>query len=421
MTKRTQKQDQTKVQTIASRATTYLMKLRAVASDKRKVNLEALRREVTAIRTEAVEKLTERIEPTIEALEANGFQVHLVYSLADAYKTLAKLTEGHRYLVKSKSNMVNRVLTGHKLKTAPVETDLGDFVADALKTKDVHPVLPAVGLSAKIIAKKLKKVIGKNVVATPEGIASAVRGYLREKIYKATLGLTGANAITLDGSIVILENEGNISLITRCPDTHVVVAGVEKIVKDLSEATTISHASAVWGTNQYMPSYVNIISGPSKTADIESTTITGAQGAKEVHVILIDTRKALPEEFHTLLQCINCGACLDVCDAYLASDSAGSSSSAGKSQYKGIKYLAEELIDGKPAPDLVFKCSTCKACTEICPAGIPLRDIMIRLREYCVEHETTPKELESMISNIRKTGNPFARKKATLDDKLYCC
>jgi len=416
---KTDTQDTIKTQTIANRAETYIIKLRALeegsAKDIRKIDLQKLREEVTAIRTDAIDSLSTRIEPTIDALEANGFKVHLVYSLADAYKTLVKLTDGHKYLVKAKSNMVNRVLTGHKLKTALVETDLGDFVADTLKSKDVHPVLPAVGLSAEEIARKLKKVIKTKIIATPEGIASAVRGYLREKIYKASLGLTGANAITMDGSIVLLENEGNISLVSRCPDTHIIVSGVEKIVNDLPEALKIAHAATVWGTNQYMPSYVNIISGPSKTADIERTTVTGAQGAKEVHIILIDTRKALPEEFQALLACINCGACLDVCDAYLASES------AGKSQYKGIKYLAEELVDGKPSPELIFKCSTCKACTEICPAGIPLRDIMIRLREYCVEHEISPKELNSMIANVRKTGNPFARKRATLDDKLYCC
>lgn len=403
------------VKTIANRAETYLRKLNGVCAGKPGVDLAALRQEITAIRTSAVDNLSNRIEPTLEALEANGFQVHLVHSVADAYETLSTLTKSHQYLVKAKSNMVSRVLAGKKLKAQIIETDLGDFVADAIGTKDAHPVLPAVGLTAKEIAKKLSVLIGQKVEPSPEGIACAVRNHLREKIYRATLGLTGANAITMDGSVVILENEGNISLITRCPDTHIVVAGVEKIVRDAAEAIKVAHASAVWGTNQYMPSYVNIISGPSKTADIENTTVLGAQGAKEIHLILIDTRKALPKEFHTLLRCINCGACLDVCDAYLASGS------AGKSQYKGIKYLAEELIDGKPTPDLIYKCSTCKACTEICPAGIPLRDIMLRLREYCVQHKLSPKELDEMVANIHKTGNPFARKKATIDDKLYCC
>lgn len=403
---------------ICERAKTYLKKLNTITAGKRKVDIEALKKEISTIRKENLDNLSSRIEPAIEALEANGFTVHLAYSLNEAYSALSSIIEKEKFVVKSKSNMVSRILHGHKIKPELVETDLGDFVAVALNSKDAHPVLPAVGLSAEKIAGKLQGKLKTSVEPTPEGIASAVREYLRKKIYSANVGITGANAITADGSVVILENEGNISLVSRCVNTHVVVAGVEKVVKNLGQAMQIAHASAVFGTNQYMPSYVNVISGPSKTADIESTTITGAQGARSVHIILIDTRNAIPEEFKSLLACINCGACLDVCDAYLATSAI---SGAGKSQYKGIKYLAEDLLDGKAVPDLIFKCSTCRACTEICPAGIPLRDIMLRLREYCVEHEIAPKELDSMIKNIRKTGNPFARKKATIDDKLYCC
>lgn len=407
---------------IANRAKNYIVKLNGLQTAGQKICLEALKHEVTAIRKSAVDNLSENIEPTIDALEGNGFKVHLVYSLSEARKVLEQLVSGEKLIVKSKSNLVNRVLSGKKPRYKIVETDLGDFVADIVGSRDAHPVLPAVSLSCEEIAKKLKGKVGLTVKPTPEGIAEGVRSYLREKIYQAKVGLTGANAITADGSIVILENEGNISLITRCADTHISIVGVEKIVENIDQAMKISHASAVFGTNQYMASYVSVISGPSKTADLESTTITGAQGAKSAHVILVDTRKSIPDEFKSLLQCINCGACLSVCDAYLVSSTSKKTTGRrGKSQYKGIKYLAEDMLDGNLNASEVFKCSTCRACTEICPAGIPLRDIMIKLREYCVEKNLSPKQLESMIKNVRKTGNPFARKKAKIDDKLYCC
>ena len=124
-----------------------------------------------------------------------------------------------------------------------------------------------------------------------------MRNYLREKILTAEAGISGANAITSDGKILILENEGNISLVSRWPETHIIVAGFEKIVPHLEEALKVIQASAIWGTGQDFPVYDSIIAGPSKTSDIQNQTILGDQGAIVVFLDLVDNgRSQLIEE-----------------------------------------------------------------------------------------------------------------------------
>ena len=164
----------------------------------------------------------------------------------------------------------------------------------------------------------LKEKFGAILSRRPEEIANFVRGVLREKISKAKVGITGANAITADGSIVILENEGNISLVSRIPDKHIVVSSFDKIVPTIEDALVVVRAASVFGTGQKFPVYLNIISGPSKTADIQNQIVTGAQGAKEVYLILLDNGRSeiLRTDYKELLYCINCGACLNFCPVY---------------------------------------------------------------------------------------------------------
>ena len=66
------------------------------------------------------------------------------------------------------------------------------------------------------------------------------------------------------------------------PDTHVAVLRAERIVSGMEEAFALvrkEHAT--------MPRALNLISGPSRTGDIEQTIVLGAHGPYRVHILVV--------------------------------------------------------------------------------------------------------------------------------------
>ena len=68
------------------------------------------------------------------------------------------------------------------------------------------------------------------------------------------------------------------------PETHIVVAATSQIVPELKDA--LEGMKRKYPDN--FPSQVSVITGPSRTADIEKTLVMGAHGPKNLYVFLVD-------------------------------------------------------------------------------------------------------------------------------------
>lgn len=381
-----------------------------------------LREELYQIKKQVIDNLEEIKKQAIVNLEKNNIKVFEAKDAAEARDLIEALTRNDRVILKSKSNIADEIdlksiFVGKEL----VETDLGDMINQWMTEEDLHPVFPAFHLTPEKIIEKIYQKFGQKIESRAEAIAAFARQYLRKKIPEATVGITGANVITADGRIILLENEGNISLVSRWPDRHIVISGVEKLAQDLESAMKIIKASAIWGAGQDWPVYVSIISGPSKTADIQNKLVIGAQGAKEVYLILIDNGRSrlLKEGLEELLFCLNCGACLNFCpvfhqlgreygDRYLGS--------------KGIIFtaLSRGLLQAKKSN--AYACTLCSACFENCPVKINLPELMKKIRNRLNGAALSTEENKKMIANLQKFGNPFGEIfRNELPDKLYCC
>jgi L-lactate dehydrogenase complex protein LldG len=69
------------------------------------------------------------------------------------------------------------------------------------------------------------------------------------------------------------------------PETHVVIAYADQLVNDLKdafEAIQLKYPGKI-------PSMLSVITGPSRTADIEKTLVMGAHGPCELFLILVET------------------------------------------------------------------------------------------------------------------------------------
>ena len=358
---------------------------------------------------------------TVENLTKNGIKVFEVKNAAEAQKILKDLTAGVETIIKSKTSAADEIEIDKILGDKLVSTDLGDFITSIAGARDMHPVFPSYHLSPKQISEIIKQKFSEDVPADAKSIAAFARKYLRKKMAEAGAGITGANVITADGRIVVLENEGNISLVSRLPDKHIVISGWEKIVPTVEDAMKVVRAAAVFGTGQDWPVYVSIISGPSKTADIQNELVVGAQGAKEVYLILLDNGRSqmLKDGFEELLYCINCGACLNFCPAYHQLGTKYGDKYLGS---KGIILSAfmAELLSAKESG--CYSCTLCSACLENCPAKIDLPGMMKKIRGKLNAENLETDENKKMIGNTRKFGNPFGE---IGDDgtpkELYCC
>lgn len=86
------------------------------------------------------------------------------------------------------------------------------------------------------------------------------------------------------GSVMVSSRSGPGRKMNIFPEVHIVLARSSQLVPDLKHAFTALKEKYP----QRLPSMVSVITGPSRTADIEKTLVMGAHGPKELYVFLVD-------------------------------------------------------------------------------------------------------------------------------------
>ena len=84
------------------------------------------------------------------------------------------------------------------------------------------------------------------------------------------------------GTLVMLAGAQTPTATTLLPATHVAVVRADRIVPGMEEAFALIRQER--GT---LPRAVNLISGPSRTGDIEQTIVVGAHGPYRVHTLVL--------------------------------------------------------------------------------------------------------------------------------------
>ena len=326
-----------------------------------------------------LERLPELAAQFQERLGAVGGKVHFAKDAAAARDIIAQIcwnadstrkTGGRMVVTKVKSMATEEIELNPYLEALGmevVETDLGERMVQLTHTRPSHLIAPAIHLTKEDAAR----VFGTE--PTIEAIQQHARESLRQKFMEATVGISGANmAIAETGTIVLVTNEGNADLTTALPPVHIALFGIDKLVDTLDDAVAVLRMLPRSGTGQVMTSYVNWITGPSRSADIEQSLTIGVHGPREMHCVIIDNgreeMRANPE-FREALTCIRCGACSNACPPFMA---------VGGHQfghiYTGpIGLVVTPFHDGVAAADLPNTlCTQCNACQEICPVDIPL-------------------------------------------------
>jgi L-lactate utilization protein LutB len=375
---------------------------------------EKMRAEVKRVRSESVGNWA-LLDKAVARLEKNQFRVIQAKDAAEAREVFLREIGDERIVVKSKSNLTKEIGLTHFLIDRGidvVETDIGDRITQISGHRAAHYTGPACHLSRYDIAGILSKHLGREIPATPETLTQAVREDIERYLQKAKVGITGANAITAEeGAILILHNEGNVTRV-RTRTKHIALASIDKVYPRVEDAVLMLKMETYLATGGVFPSFIDIVGGRSKTADIEKQLFYGVHDPDSLVLILLDNgrRQILEEkkEYSDLLTCVGCGNCLLACPTYNAVGNLFGTDGMLGGRGVALAALQQGLREG--VEDGLFLCTTCGLCGEACPVGIDAGKRMKSLRSAARRTPDVESELEE-LGQLEKTlaehGTPY--------------
>ncbi len=392
---------------IMNKSFNILDKRRAtLLKDERTINLKE---RVKKIRKNSVEHLSFLLKKAQENLQNNGIEVVMAKDAHEAREAIYQLVKNEDMVAKSKSNTAGEIQLTEYLESKKVnvlETDLGDRIVQFDESRPTHPIGPACHLDMGKIAEIVSRKFQKDVKAEPRAILDSVKKDIIGKIPHCNVGITGANAVAAeDGSLLMVHNEGNISLLTMM-DTHIIIVGIDKLVFSLEDAVSVVKLETIYATGKTVPAYMNVVSSPSKTADIEQILLKDMYGAKRVIVVLLDNgRSKALQENKECLYCIGCGACIVNCPVYTTlGPEFGYLRHLGGRGIVLSRYIDNDEVCFDSG---LYKCTLCGQCTNECPVEIPTNQMLEDLRKESVKNGLYTQKHHEIKNNLKKTRSPF--------------
>ena len=336
-----------------------------------------------AIRSEALSRLPDLLEEFEKNAIANGAKVFWARTAEEASEYIVKLAKerGAKYVIKGKSMVteeigLNGCLSEHGIE--PWEGDLGEFIIQMLRCPPFHIIAPAINIAVETIRDLfMARADMKEPTVDPVELGWAARLFLREKFHRAEFGVTGLNmAVAETGTIINLENEGNIRFAKSSPRTQVSVMTLEKVLPTMKDALHVMRLLSRNCSGQKISAYVSMDSGPKKDGEID--------GPEELVIVIVDNGRSRiyqDPRAREALRCIRCAACLNICPVYRQ---------IGGYAYGWVysgpmgQVLMPLLLGLDKTQELYRACTLCGACKSVCPAGIDHPNLMLYYRSLDV-------------------------------------
>jgi L-lactate dehydrogenase complex protein LldF len=352
------------------------------------VDFEATRAAIKERRDRALANLDGWLEQFEAEATKRGAIVLYAETTAQAARLVGEIAQQHavRKVIKSKSMVteemrLNQVLG--ELGVQSVETDLGEYI---LQINDNEPpshiIAPVVHKDKDEIADLFARVHGKPRLNDIAEMTREARETLRPHFLTADMGVTGGNFVIAEtGSVALVTNEGNEGMCTVMPRVHVAVTGIEKVLPTLEDLATVMRLLPRSATGQSISNYLSLLTGPRAEGELD--------GPEHMYIILVDGGRSglLGGDFQEMLRCIRCGACMNHCPVY---------QKIGGHAYGWVypgpmgSVLTPSYTGLENALDLPQAATLCGECNRVCPASIPLSDLLRKLREKQVERGMRP-------------------------------
>jgi L-lactate dehydrogenase complex protein LldF len=347
---------------------------------------EALRESARQLKEHTLLHLDIYLAQFEKACTQAGGKVHWAKDADEANGIIRGIIESHgeKEVIKIKTITSDETLLNPALEAAgiiPYETDLADLIVQLGNDKPSHIVVPALHRNKTEIRQLfIEKMKLENLGDKPEDLTDAARRYLREKFLRVKIGIGGANfAVAETGSVCIVESEGNGRMCLTLPQVFISLCGIEKVIPKFSDLEVFLQLLPRSATGERMNPYNSIWTG-----------VTAQDGPQEFHVVLLDNGRShilADEKDRQTLQCIRCGACLNVCPVYRQTGG-----HAYGSVYSGPigAIITPQLQSMQHSQSLPYASSLCGACYEACPVKINIPEVLIQLRNKVVENGDSP-------------------------------
>ncbi len=344
---------------------------------------ELARERGSFIKTNTINNLDKYLMEFESNFTARGGKVIWARDAQEALKEIGEIMKRKRArsVVKSKSMITEEIHLNDYLEKngiETVETDLGEYIVQLAEQRPYHIVTPAMHMSKKDIADLFVRKLGIAPTDSAEELVGIARKLLRDKYTAAEVGITGGNFLIADiGGVAVTENEGNARLSTTFPKTHIAIVGIEKMIPSMMDLDLFWPLLSTSGTGQDVTIYNSIMTGPRQPKEFD--------GPEEMYVILLDNGRtellALPEK-REALNCIRCGACLNVCPVYK-----NIGGHTYESTYSGPigSVITPHLSGMAENKHLSFASSLCGACTSVCPVKINIHNLLLLNRKQSVD------------------------------------
>ncbi|HEY3328606.1 MAG TPA: LutB/LldF family L-lactate oxidation iron-sulfur protein [Capsulimonadaceae bacterium] len=332
-----------------------------------------------SIRAHTVANLDYYVDQFTTNATAAGSTVHFASDGVEAVAAIRQIVreKAAKLVIKSKSMVTEEIHLNAAFEADGlecVETDLGEYILQLAKEPPSHIIVPCIHKRRSEIAALFSAEAGREIAQDTVSLTAFARQKLRETFIAADIGITGCNFALADtGSIVLFSNEGNGRMTTTLPKTHVVVMGMERLLPTFEDLDIFAKLLPRSATGQKITSYMTVLTGPRRDCEVD--------GPDDVHIVILDNGRSNQlgdPEFQEILNCIRCGACLNVCPVYRHVGG-----HAYGNVYPGpIGAVLAPLLrpDDPAAAELPYASSLCGACAEACPVKIPLHDMLVRLR-----------------------------------------
>ncbi|WP_029010897.1 LutC/YkgG family protein [Azospirillum halopraeferens] len=203
----------------------------------------------------------------------------------------------------ARRDAVERRLADHPRNPVPARALVPEpervalFVAMATEAAATVERLPDTAAVADAVADLLaSRNLPAAVRTAPDPLLAAVPWHTRPALTVSRgpagdddpVSVTGAFAgIAETGTLMLVSGPEHPTTLNFLPDTHIVVLPRRRIVATYEDAWDLLRRRSDAG-GSWIPRTVNLVTGPSRTGDIEQTIQLGAHGPRSLHILLVE-------------------------------------------------------------------------------------------------------------------------------------
>lgn len=330
-------------------------------------------------------KVTENLDKYLVDFEAaivrKGGKVLWAHDAQTAKQEILQIIKRNNSakVVKTKTAISSEIGLNQALSQQKVnyhEINFGDFLLGLTGQTPTHMVFGSLLQQPEELIKVLNEKVRVSLEADSKEVVSDIRDFLRDYIYNADIAITGANFLIADsGLAAIADDDGSSRLALAMAKTHIIVAGIDKIIPSVNDIDLFFSLYASYSSGSKLNTYCTL-TGPKSASEID--------GPDEFIVVLVDNGRSdvlATQNQREALYCIKCGACANVCPVYsqIGQEAYGE---AYAGPYGSVVMPLTSYTEN--AKQLSYASTSCGKCNLVCPVGIDLQNHIIRNRKETI-------------------------------------